>query len=87
MKLPETHDLVTLIGALAVTAFIFIYPDRTGVLLDIAGAFSIINGGQMLGSLGMGGKRWMQGGTLAPDTIVPPAAPETQSHPLEDSKP
>jgi hypothetical protein len=72
LPIPNTHDVVTAIGAVTITAFAFIYPDKSSVLWEIAGAYGLINGGQMLGNLGQGGKRWMQGGAEAPSTINPP---------------
>ncbi len=71
MKMLDTHSIVTIIGALALTAFIFLHPEPLG-LLDIAGAYALLNGGQTVGALGKGGQRWMQGGSTAPDKIIPP---------------
>ena len=88
LPLPNTHDVVTMIGAVTITTFAFVYPDKSAVLWEIAGAYGLINGGQMLGNLGQGGKRWMQGGSIAPDVITAPkpaSAPEPQSSPLVPS--
>ena len=49
----DTHSVVTVIGALALTAFIFAHPSGWA-LLDIAGAYALLNGGQTLGNLGKG---------------------------------
>ena len=48
--LPNTHDLVTMMGAISVSTFAFLYPDKSAVLWEIAGAFAALNGGQMLGN-------------------------------------
>ena len=82
LPIPNTHDVVTAIGAVTITTFAFVYPDKSDVLWEIAIAFTAINGGQMLGNLGQGGKRWMQGGSTAPDTIIPPGAPKETTAPL-----
>ena len=84
MKLPQidVHSVVTLIGALALTAFIFVHPEGWS-LLDLAGAYGLINTGQTIGNLGKGGQRAMQGGSVAPDQIVPPtSAAESPAVPL-----
>ena len=72
MKLMDIHSIVTLIGSLTVTAFIFVHPTGLG-LLDIAGAYALLNGGQTIGALGKGGQRALQGGSTAPDKIIPPS--------------
>ena len=78
---PDVHSIVTVIGALAVTAFVFLHPG-TLTLEDIALAYLTINGGQSIGALGQGGKRWMQGGSMAPDTIITPITTKETGSPL-----
>ena len=82
--LPNTHDVVTMMGAISVSAFAFLYPDKSAVLWEIAGAYAALNGGQMLGNIGQGAKRFMQGGTIAPLQIVAPVANKEAVNPLAE---
>jgi hypothetical protein len=75
---PDTHSVVTYIGAIALTSFIFVHPSGWA-LYDIAGSFALLNGGQTIGNLGKGKQREIQGGSVAPDTINPPAALSKES--------
>ena len=72
MKLMDIHSLVTLIGAIVIAVFSFLYPDKTDSLPWIAGAFFGLNTGQAIGYLGKGGQRALQGGSTAPDKIISP---------------
>jgi hypothetical protein len=59
---PDVHSVVTVVRALAITAFAFLH-SADWTLQDIAFAYMTLNGGQTIGALGQGGKRWMQGGS------------------------
>ena len=81
-KLPDTHSAISALGALALTGFIFLHPQGL-TIEDIGLAFLTINGGQTVGALGKGGQRLMQGGSTAPDQIIPPGpAPEVTRVPF-----
>jgi hypothetical protein len=83
-QMPNTHDIVTMMGAISVSVFAFMYPDKSAVLWEIAGAYAGLNGGQMLGNIGQGAKRFMQGGTVAPLQIVAPMANKETVAPLAE---
>lgn len=81
-QLPNTHDIVTMMGAISVSVFAFMYPDKSAVLWEIAGAYAGLNGGQMLGNICQGAKRFMQGGSVAPLQIIAPVANKDAANPL-----
>jgi len=77
---PDVHSVVTVIGALAITAFAFLHSEDW-TLQDIAFAYMTLNGGQTIGALGQGGKRWMQGGSTSPTLINPPKTTSPNAQP------
>jgi hypothetical protein len=61
---------------LSASADIAIYGGAAG------GGYAGLNGGQMLGNIGQGAKRFMQGGTVAPLQIIAPMPNKEAASPL-----